>query len=94
MSPLVGNSPQGDVMEFVKPGTFKHHKFEGKHVFAVMVVYTVSSESLSRDEGVVLDTNNLLTLQGPFCIFCDINYKQSEGDTCVGVAAFNLLLRG
>ncbi len=93
MSPLVGNSPQGEVMEFVKPGTFKQHKFEGKHVFAVMVVYTVDYESLSKDEGVILDTSNLLTLQGPFCIFCDIDYKKSEGVTCVGVASFNLLLR-
>jgi hypothetical protein len=59
----------------------------GRHLWTVLAVWRLSDESAARSAiggQVQLDTENLLTLEGPGCIVCERPYAEASGRPCPG----------
>jgi hypothetical protein len=65
--------------------TRKHHAtvddFDGRHMWVVAAVWRVTNPAATNKD---LDLENLLTLEGPGCWFCQQKWKPTIGSKCPG----------
>jgi hypothetical protein len=91
--PLVSNSPQEVVMEGFRDSGFvtsvegrvcRLPKFDGKHYWALMMVYSINPEEFFKGNS-ILDLENLFYSSPVNCFHCGTTYSPDSKDTvCVG----------
>lgn len=69
----------------IQDATHKAHagltEYNGRHLWTVLALFAVSNPARSQHD---LDTENLLTIEGPGCLHCEQVWRPDIGSKCPG----------